>query len=273
MKSALPATIVVKLGGDVLEQPTVARVAASLAQAIEHAPNTRFVVVHGGGAQVTELCQKLGLATETVAGRRITDLATLDVLKMVVAGRLNLDLCAAFLQSGLAPVGLHAGTGIVRAALRPPRLIAGGPSTPVDLGLVGDVTGFDQALLATLWAAGRLPVLSCLGLGDDSILNLNADVVASRLAVDLQACALVAVTGVGGVRRVPSDPATRMPHLTVEQAQQAIAAGVVRGGMVAKVQEACDALAAGVPHVHIVGPDEIATSLSTAGIVGTLMVP
>lgn len=266
-------TVVIKLGGDVLEPPTVASVAGSLAQAIENARDTRFVVVHGGGAQATELSQKLGLQTQTIAGRRVTDEATLDVLKMVVAGQLNVGLCAVLSQHKLAPVGLHAGSGVVRAERRPARVILGGPATPIDLGLVGDIVGFDLPLLEALWNAQRLPVLSCLGMSPSNfgILNCNADLVASRLAVDLGACALVAVTGVGAVRSIASDPNSRLPQLTVAQAQHAITTGIVKGGMVAKLQEACDAIAAGVPHVHIVGAAEIAASLARPGSVGTLM--
>jgi len=266
-------TVVVKLGGDVLEPPFVAKVAQSLAHACHNAADTRFVVVHGGGAQATELSQKLGLKTQTIAGRRVTDEATLDVLKMVVAGQLNVGLCAVFSQHLLSPVGLHAGSGVVRAERRPARVISGGPSTPVDLGLVGDIVGFDLPLLEALWNAQRLPVLSCLGMSpsDFGILNCNADLVASRLAVDLGAFARVAVTGVGGVRSVASDPNSRLPWLTVAQAQQAITTGIVKGGMIAKLEEACAAIASGVPQVHIVGPTEVAETLATPGTVGTLM--
>lgn len=273
MTNAVDGTVVVKLGGDVLEEPIVSRVAASFALAVKSFPTCRFVVVHGGGAQVTELCKRLGLQTQTVGGRRFTDEATLDVLKMVVAGRLNLDLCAAFARKGVASVGLHAGSGAVRAERRPPRVISGGPPTPIDLGLVGDVAGFDLGLLEALWANARLPVMSCLGMSPTTfgVLNLNADLVASRLAVDLKATALLAVTGVGGVRSVAADPATRLPQLTQAQAHQAIAEGKVNGGMIAKLEEACVALAAGVPNVHIVGPDEIDATLLTPGTVGTLV--
>jgi acetylglutamate kinase len=265
--------IVVKLGGDVLEHPTVMGVAQSLAHAVKNAADTRFVVVHGGGAQATELSQKLGLQTQTIAGRRVTDEATLDVLKMVVAGQLNVGLCAVFSQHGLAPVGLHAGSGVVRAERRPARVISGGPPTAVDLGLVGDIVSFDSPLLEALWAAQRIPVLSCLGMSPSNfgILNCNADLVASRLAVALGSSALVAVTGVGGVRSVASDPNSRLPRLSVAQAQQAIAQGTVKGGMIAKLDEACAAIAAGVPQVHIVGPKEIAGTLSSPGAFGTLI--
>ncbi len=266
--------IVIKLGGDVLEGAALARVAQSVRQVLAQDPAPRIVVVHGGGAQVTSLCAKLGLPTQMVAGRRITDGATLDVLKMIVAGRLNVDLCAALQAQGVAAVGLHAGTGMVRATHRPPRVLTGAGALPVDLGLVGDVASFDLALLTTLWQAGRVPVLSCLGLTAQSeILNLNADLTASQLAVALCAHALVAVSAVGGVRRDKDDPGTRIGRLSAAEARAAIASGQVRGGMIPKLEEALSPLQAGVGSVQIVGPDEIATALRHPGTVGTLLVP
>src|SRR4051794_40488119 len=147
----MSAPVVVKLGGDVLEPPALAAVARSLRDAPGGAS---LVVVHGGGAQVTALSARLGLATQMVGGRRITDAATLEVLEMVVAGKLNVDLCAALQVAGVAAVGLHAGSAVVRARRRPPRVVSGGGPEPIDFGLVGDVTGFDRDLIETLLRAG-----------------------------------------------------------------------------------------------------------------------
>lgn len=262
--------VVVKLGGDVLEPP--AEIARDLADAA--AGGWRLVVVHGGGAQVTALAARLGLETKVVAGRRITDAETVDVLKMAIAGRLNVDLCAALVTLGVGAVGLHAGSGVVRARRRPPRVISGGGPEPIDLGFVGDVTSFDLALLEALWGAGRVPVLSCLGLEEGGqVLNLNADLVASQLAAALGAEALVAVTAVGGVRRDKDDPSTRFARLTVAEARGAIAAGQVKGGMIPKLEEAFAPLASGVATVQIVAPGEIAEGLRAPGTVGTVLEP
>jgi acetylglutamate kinase len=269
------APVVVKLGGDVLEGEPLADVARALREIADQVPR-RVAVVHGGGAQVTALSARLGVEARIIAGRRVTDRPTLDVLKMVIAGRLNVDLCAALQARGVAAVGLHAGSGTLRARKRPPRVISGGGPEPVDLGLVGDVVGFDVGLLATLWGAGRLPVISSLGLDVDAggeVLNLNADLVASRLAGALSASLLVAVTAVGGVRRVRDDPASRMARLTVSEARAAIAGGVVSGGMIPKLEEAFAPLEAGVPAVQIVAPAEIAAAVREPGSVGTLLVP
>jgi acetylglutamate kinase len=269
--SRVPETIVIKLGGDVLEGTALQEVAASIATIVQQTPHA-VAIVHGGGAQVTALATRLGLQTRQVGGRRITDAPTLEVLEMVVGGRLNIELCAAMQARGVQAVGLHAGSGVLRARRRPPRVISGAGPDPIDMGLVGDVVSFDLSLLEALWAAGRVPALSSLGLEGGAVLNLNADLVASQLAATLKAGTLVAVTGVGGVRRDKDDPATRLVRLTVSEARAAIATGVVSGGMIPKLEEAFAPLAAGVARVQIVAPAEIAAAVQRPGTVGTLLV-
>ena len=264
--------IVIKLGGDVLEGAPLAAVADSLRIVATETPHA-LAVVHGGGAQVTTLAGRLGIATRMVGGRRITDAAALEVLELVVAGRLSVELCAALQARGVQAVGLHAGSGVLRARRRPPRVISGAGPDLVDLGLVGDVVGFDLPLLEALWAAGRVPVMSSLGLEGGAVLNLNADLVASQLAATLRASSLIAVTAVGGVRRDKDDPATRIGRLTVGEARQAIAAGVVQGGMIPKLEEAFAPLEAGVARVQIVAASEIAAAVREPGSVGTLLLP
>jgi acetylglutamate kinase len=267
---------VVKLGGDVLAEPLLTVAAGELARARQ--AGYRLVIVHGGGPQATELSRRLGLEPRLVGGRRVTDEATLDVMKMTVAGKLNVDLCAALRAAGVPAVGVSGSSGVIRAHRRPPRVVSGGGEAPVDFGFVGDVDGFDRALLDALQAAGYVPVLASLGAGERGtaagvVLNINADVVASQLAAALGADALIACTAVGGVRRDKDDPASRLPTLTVAAARAAIADGTVQGGMIPKLEEAFAPLASGVKAVHIVGPGEIARALDAPGSVGTLLVP
>ncbi len=263
---------IVKCGGDVLAGAALAAVAADVCRA--RAEGRRLIVVHGGGPQTTELSRRLGIEPRLVGGRRITDGGALDVVKMVVAGRLNVDLVAALRAAGVPAVGVSGSSGIVRADRRPPRAVSGSDGALVDFGFVGDVTGFDRGLLDALAAAGVLPVVACLGAGAaGEVLNINADVVASQMAAAVGARALVACTAVGGVRRDKDDPATRLARLTVAEARAAIRAGTVQGGMIPKLEEAFAPLAAGVGAVHIVAPGEIATSLAAPGTAGTLLVP
>jgi acetylglutamate kinase len=264
--------IVIKLGGDVLGGAALAAVAGELAKARAADAGRRIAIVHGGGPQATELSKRLGLEPKIVGGRRVTDEATLDVMKMVVAGKLNVDLCAALRAVGVPAVGLSGTSGLIRAKKRPPRVVSGGGPELVDFGYVGDVEDFDVALLETLEASGYVPVIACLGAGPDGALNINADVVASQLAAAVKADALVACTAVGGVRKNKDDAASRLARLTEAEARAAIADGTVQGGMIPKLEEAFAPLEAGVAAVHIVGPGEIAASLAKPGSVGTLLV-
>ena len=130
--------VVIKLGGEVVASPHMAAIAADVAEM--HARGERVVVVHGGGPQATELQKRLGQTPQIVAGRRVTDADTLEVMKMVVAGKVNVDPCSALLAAGARPVGLHGASALtVRATKRPPRVVAGGGPEPIDFGHVGDV--------------------------------------------------------------------------------------------------------------------------------------
>jgi acetylglutamate kinase len=264
--------VVVKLGGDVLEGPALDLCAADLG-GMWKAGRHRVLVVHGGGPQATRLSERLGMTPRLVAGRRITDQETLDVMKMIVAGQINVDLVAALRAHDVPALGLSGASGIVRARRRPPVVVAGGGDLPIDFGLVGVVADFDVSLLDLLANAGFCPVLGCLGLGPlGVVLNINADTVASQLAIAMGAPALVAVTAVGGVRRDLNDPNTRIDRLTAGEARAAIESGAVQGGMIPKLQEALSSLAAGVGAVHIVAPGEIAAALAAPGSAGTLLV-
>lgn len=266
------APVVVKLGGEVLDARWLSLVAGDLREAFRGARAP--VLVHGGGPQVTALSERLGLVPQVVGGRRITDAATLDVVKMVVAGQLNVDLVAALRAAGAPAVGLSGVSGVVRARRRPKRVVSGGGPEPIDFGFVGDVDAIDVALLAALRDLGRWPVVACLAASDaGEVLNINADVVATRVAAELRAAALVVVTGVGGVREDKDDPKTRIARLTVAEARAAIASGRVQGGMIPKLEEAFEPLAAGVAAVHIVAPGEVRAAIESPGRTGTVLVP
>lgn len=236
---------VVKLGGEVVAAGRGAALGAGVQRL--QAGGGQVVVVHGAGPQLSALQERLGLPVRKVAGRRYTDEATLQAVKQAV-GQVNLDLCRQLLTAGVAAVGL---TGAVQAVRRPPRVYTGAGDQPVDLGLVGDVTGFDRELLLLLWSAGRVPVLACVGLSTDGgVYNINADTVASALARGLSAQTLALVSDRPVLRDV-ADPRSRVPELRVAEAHAMIRSGAAQGGMVAKLEEACAALESGVGEVLI----------------------
>src|SRR5512147_2001980 len=207
-------TLVVKLGGEVVASPEVDAVAADVRRLV--AGGHRVAIVHGGGPQATALQGRLGIQTRQIAGRRYTDPETLEVMKYVVAGQLNVDLCARLLARGVMGVGLHGASGhVIQARRRPPKPMQGAGPDPVDLGLVGDVTGFNLPLLGDLFERRYVPVLACLGADDrGQALNINGDTVASQLAGALRGDALVLVTSTPGVLRDVKDPGSRIPRIT-----------------------------------------------------------
>jgi acetylglutamate kinase len=198
-------------------------------------------------------------------------------MKMTVAGKVNVDLCSALLAAGAEPVGLHGASACaIRAKKRPPRVVSGGGPEPIDFGHVGDVTGVNDALIRLIVDAGYVAVVACLGADEAGrVYNINADVVANKLAILLDARALLLVSDVPGVLRDVSDPSTRMARLTVEDGKKAIANGVVTKGMIPKLEESFAALAEGVRAVHIVGRlgrGDLAREVADPGSVGTVLV-
>lgn len=266
---------VVKVGGELASNRD--RLAASAGAAVRAFldAGVRVAVVHGGGPQATELSKRLGLEPKLVGGRRVTDAATLEVMKMTLAGQVSVDVAAAFRKAGVPAVcttGVSA--GLVDARRRPPKVVSGAGPEPVDMGLVGDITSVDVALLERLAAAGVVPVLGSLaGDVEGNVFNVNADTVATRLAARLRAARLFLVSNVPGVLRDKSDPATRISRLTPSLAREQIASGAIQGGMIPKVEESLEMLAEGIGAIHIVGIDPPGALLGEArqpGLFGTV---
>ncbi len=274
--SQVKGAVVIKLGGEVVNGPYLPALAADIAELSR--AGKPVVVVHGGGPQATALQKALGQEPNIVGGRRITDKATLDVMKMTVAGQVNVDLCSALLGAGAQPVGLHgASSATVRATRRPPKIVSGGGPDPIDFGYVGDVTGLNEKLLSLLVGAGFIPVLACMGADEQgNVYNINADVVANKVSILLDATALVLVSDVRGVMRDIADPSSRIQKLTLADSKKAIADGIITKGMIPKVEESFAAIAEGVRAVHVVGKlekGELFKEVENPGSVGTVLVP
>jgi acetylglutamate kinase len=246
-RTAKKAAIVLKLGGELLEQPAdVARVAKAI---VSLAARVRLVVVHGGGKEIDVALATAGIAKQQVDGLRVTDAPTLNVVVSVLAGSINTRLVAAVRRAGGAPVGLTAADARVARVTRvaPMVSVAG---ERVDLGLVGAPRGNDRPqLLTDLLARGYVPVVACIGATrDGQLLNVNADTLASHLAAALGAARLVIAGGTSGV--LDSDGRT-IARLTTKQAAGLIRTGTANKGMVAKLQGCRSALQRGVGDVVI----------------------
>jgi acetylglutamate kinase len=249
-------TFVVKLSGKVTEDPTNL---TSLAEelALLHQVGIRICVVHGGGKQLTDLASKLGVEQTIIEGRRVTDDATLEMAKMVFAGKINTDILAALRHRGIEAVGLSGVDGnIIHAERRPPKEILNretGVRAQVDFGHVGDVVRINSRLLMVLLDHGYLPVISSLGADDEGmVFNINADTVASEIAVQLKAEKLILLSDVDGIYLSPGDPQTKLSRLTADEADDLLARGAATGGMIPKLQSITALLRRGVHSAHVI---------------------
>jgi acetylglutamate kinase len=245
--------VVLKLGGELLEQPAdLERIARRI---VAMAARTSLVVVHGGGREIDAGLAAAGIPKQQVDGLRVTDAATLGVVVSVVAGAINTRLVGAVRKAGGQPVGLtgaDAGVAVMRRAA-PITSVAG---ERVDLGLVGTPTTGAPALLVDLLRRGYVPVVACIGATrTGELLNVNADTLAAHLAVTLGARRLVIAGGTPGV--FDGQGAT-IPRLDSRAAGRMITSGSANKGMVAKLEACRSALRKGVGAVFIADGRQVA---------------
>ncbi|MDO5443031.1 MAG: acetylglutamate kinase [Bacteroidia bacterium] len=241
---------VIKVGGAVVEDP------AALSAFLEGftAVKGLKVLVHGGGREATKVAAQLGIETKMVDGRRITDADMLRVVTMVYGGLVNKNIVAALQAGGLNALGLTgADLGCMLSDKRPVK--------DVDYGFVGDMRKVDTSILADLIARGVVPVMAPLSFdGKGSLLNTNADTIASSVAVALSErfdVTLVYCFEKKGVLRDANDDDSVIPVITKASFEGLVADGVVAGGMIPKLQNAIGALDGGVSEVRITKADSI----------------
>jgi len=257
--------IVLKYGGAAMDSAGLAATFAEdvmLLQSVGIKP----VIVHGGGPAVTQLSERLGIETTFVDGLRVTDAATLDVATMVLAGKLNTDVVASLVAGGVHAVGLSGVDG---------RLLLARKQEAPDLGFVGEVVHVHADVLATLIDRAFVPVVASIAIDEHGqAYNVNADVVASELAIALDAEKLVYLNDVPGLIGPTGD---LLSELSAKQASDLLATpGVIDGGMIPKVESAVRALQAGVGKVHLVDgrvEHAIVLELFTPEGVGTMVTP
>jgi acetylglutamate kinase len=245
-RAAVPC-LVLKLGGELLEQPQdLERVAAAIAALAER---SSLVVVHGGGREIDAALAHAGIPKRQVDGLRITDVRTLDVVVSVLAGAINTRLVAAVRRAGAKPVGLTGADATVVTVRRSAPIVTVAGDT-VDLGLVGaPVANGRPHLVTDLLKAGYTPVIACIAATrGGQLMNVNADTLASHIAVALGAARLVIAGGTSGVL---DDEGRTIERLTTRHAARLIKAGTANKGMVAKLQACRTALQRGVGDVVI----------------------
>jgi acetylglutamate kinase len=255
--------LVIKVGG-------AAGAAADLDALLEDVVLLRFVgmrpvIVHGGGSEISAWQERMGIETKFINGLRVTDAPTMEIAKMVLTGKVGPDIVARIHTLGAGAIGLSGEDG--PTLLVRPRTDAGG----ADLGFVGDVAQVNGEPLMAILDQGRIPVMASIGLGyDGQAYNVNADTVAAELAVTLHASKLILMTDVEGVR---DGEGALISKLDAAQARALLANGVIRDGMIPKVEAAIRATAGGSA-THIIDarvPHALLLELLTESGVGTML--
>ena len=202
----------------------------------------RVVLVHGGGPEINSMLNRLGKKSEFINGLRVTDEETIEVVQMVLAGKVNKSLVNLLGRQGVKAVGLSGmDDRLIQAAMKDP-----------DPGYVGRITDINAQLLLDLMDAGYLPVISTLACDEEgNIYNINADTAAARIAGAIGAESLFMMTDIAGIMRDKDDPASLIPCIDIDEAVELFNSGIISGGMIPKVECCIDAIHRGVGRVIV----------------------
>ena len=261
-------TIVIKYGGNAMVDPSLTRKILEDVTLLKYV-GLNPILVHGGGPEINAMLKRVDVKSEFHNGLRITDDATMEIVQMVLAGKLNKNIAAEIGTLGGKAIGLCGkDAGLIVVKKKPPL------PDGVDLGHVGDIVKVNTKLLNTLCTDEYIPVISSVGVDENGdSYNINADTAAAAIATALKAEKLIYLTDIDGVRRVADDPTTLIPVMTVEQAHAYIADGTITGGMIPKVTACVDAIEKGVCRVHIINgtiPHPILLEIFTDRGIGTM---
>ena len=237
-------TTVIKYGGSALINEEIKNTVIQDIALMKYV-GLKPVVVHGGGPDITNMLERLNIKNDFVDGLRVTDDDTMEVVEMVLAGKINKAIAMELSQQGINAVGLSGRDGKM---LKVEKLMPAGQ----DIGRVGQVANVDTHLIKTLIDNDFVPVISPIGFDDDGTsYNVNADYVAVAVAGALSAEKLVFLTNVAGVMKDMSDADSKLSKLTAKEAKELLSQGVISGGMIPKVECCLAGLDAGVQQVHI----------------------
>lgn len=245
-------TVVVKYGGHAMVAEELKRDFANDITLLKYI-GINPVVVHGGGPQINEVLKSMGITSKFIRGMRYTDDETMDVVEMVLGGKVNKDIVSRINRQGGKAVGLTGKDGMLITAEKMTIYHQEDESKPpeiIDPGMVGNVSRINPEIIHTLTAQGFIPIIAPVGVGEDGeTYNINADVVASKIASALQAERLMLVTDVDGVQDMDQKLVSSADAVTF---REMIASKEVTGGMIPKVECAIEALENGVKKSHII---------------------
>ena len=242
-------TMVIKYGGNAMTDPALQ---AAFAQDVVllKLVGIKPVVVHGGGPQIENALQRLGKTGSFIQGMRVTDAETMEVVQWVLGGEVQQDIVGLINQAGGKAVGLTGRDGAMIRARKLKMVDNKDPQIEYDIGQVGDIVSIDPSVVKALQDDEFIPVISPIGFGEDNeSYNINADVVAAKLATVLQAEKLMMLTNITGVLNKDGE---LLAELSARQIDALFADGTISGGMLPKISGALDAAKSGVKAVHII---------------------
>lgn len=240
-------TVVVKYGGNAMLNENL-KAAVMKDIVLLNTIGVKVVLVHGGGPEINHMLERVGKESKFINGLRYTDAETMEIVQMVLTGKLNKDICKIIEQEGGRAVGL---SGVDSGLLRAKKLEKDG----VDLGFVGEVEEVHPEIIESLLNEGFIPVVSSVAMGlqgDSSSYNINADTAAAQIAVALKAEKFVQLTNVSGVLRDINNPKSLITRIRIEEVQKFIDDGIIAGGMIPKIECCMLARRGGVPRTHII---------------------
>lgn len=235
------------------------------------------VVIHGGGPEISQKMEKMGVKPKFIDGLRVTDKETMEIVEMVLDGKVNSKIISTFIKNGGKAVGISGKDGLLIVARKKEfKRLEGDKEVVVDLGYVGETKYINPEILEVLIEKGLIPVVSPVASDiEGETYNLNADIVAGSVAAALEAKKLIMLTDVPGIMSKPGDEASLIKKMTNKELEKKLVKGELKGGMVPKSEAVLTALKGGVEKAHIINgskPHTILLELFTKEGTGTMVI-
>lgn len=260
--------VVIKYGGNAMNNPEIIKTILQDVAALKTV-GVYPVVVHGGGPEINAMLARVGKESRFVNGLRVTDEETMDIVQMVLCGKINKNICSLLGSMGVKAVGLCGKDSSLISVRKKP------PVDGVDYGYVGEITSVNADMIEDLCLEDYVPVIASIGTdANGASYNINADTAAGEVGAAIGAHKLIYLTDIDGIRRDPADPSTLMPEVRLSEVERMIENGTISGGMIPKVRSCVNAVKRGIKHVNIVCgtiPHSILVELFTDRGIGTLI--
>lgn len=259
-------TVVIKYGGNAMVSEKLKDAVISDVVLLSLV-GINVVLVHGGGPEISDMLKKVGKESRFVGGLRYTDRETIDIVKMVLAGKVNKELVSRLSKKRGKAIGL---CGLDGSLIKAKKL-----EGPEDLGFVGEVTDVNPDVILNAFSDGYIPVVATVAEGEDGeTYNINADTAAAKIAAAVGAVKLILLTDIKGVMRDPADEESLIPVIRTDEVKGLEESGVIKGGMIPKIECCVDAIESGVRRAHIIDgriPHSILIELLSDEGIGTMI--